>query len=193
MSVGDFADYECSVFRRHWFACEANTEVATMQLRLAQKIAEQLVVALKPLCVQIHVAGSIRRCRPECGDIDFVVQTANIQAFKKRCLENATMLCNGEEVFRIELKNGVQVDFYFARLPDEGLIPQPTNFGSVLLCRTGSASHNIYLVEHAKRIGLSWHPHQGVFNKRFELLASATEQEIFAALQLDYVPPEVRE
>jgi DNA polymerase (family 10) len=62
----------------------------------------------------------------------------------------------------------------------------------LLLARTGSKEHNIKLAALAKSKGLTFSPHEGI--KRGEqILASETEEAIFAALGLPYIAPEDRE
>jgi DNA polymerase/3'-5' exonuclease PolX len=69
----------------------------------------------------------------------------------------------------------------------------PTNWGSVLLCRTGSVRHNLWLIKAAEHLGLKWKPHDGVLDAAGNIIASATEADIFAALHTDFVAPERRE
>ena len=69
----------------------------------------------------------------------------------------------------------------------------PDNFGTLLLCRTGSKEHNIFLVEHAKRLNLRWNPYRGVIDGAGNVLASETEEDIFKALDLPWIQPEDRE
>ena len=103
------------------------------------------------------------------------------------------VLTDGPQTLEVRLHNGVRLDIWFARSSDSGLFEEiPGNFGSILLCRTGSLAHNIRLVETAKAKGLRWHPHNGVYRGE-ELIASATEREIFDALGLAFTPPEERE
>lgn len=67
---------------------------------------------------------------------------------------------------------------------------KPTNFGSLLLLRTGSREHNVYLIEHAKQTGLRWDPYHGMFDGHGKRLAVAEVADIFKVLELDFVPPE---
>ena len=68
-------------------------------------------------------------------------------------------------------------------------VPEPSNFGILLLARTGSAMHNVWLAQAA---GLHFNPHRGLL-RRGALIASAEEVEIFKALGLRFIPPEDRE
>jgi hypothetical protein len=101
----------------------------------------------------------------------------------------------GEQVFRVELKSGVMLDIYFAHDDRSDLfrVVQPCNWGTLLLCRTGSKEHNIALCRRAAQLGLKWDPHNGVFNGAGDCIAAATEEAVFSALQLEYLPPNRRE
>lgn len=165
-----------------------------LNLSTADKYVEKLLEILVPYCDKIAVAGSIRRRRPFVGDIDLVVLARDHNAVKARCKQSCTTKTDGFENYICETKNGIQIDIFFARYPQSELFTKvPGTWGSVLLCRTGSVNHNIYLVEHAKSLGLKWDPYAGVIDQDYNILASETEQEIFAALKLEFIPPEKRE
>jgi len=160
----------------------------------ARDYAEKIVSELSPYCSRIEIAGSIRRKRPEVHDVDIVCIPVDVPGLKKRTLAKATELCCGEQVFRVQTIIGVQVDIYFAHAGKTDLFrPMPSNWGTLLVCRTGSAQHNIKLCNAAAKLGLKWDPHHGVFDAGGECLASATEEEVFAALETFYLAPERRE
>jgi len=168
-----------------------------IELAKAQGMAEKIVAAMAPYCERIAVAGSIRRLRPMVGDIDIVVlpKPDQLRAFRLRCKQNATVVSDGDQNLILTLKSGVQLDIWIASHAEKELLDtRPCNFGSLLLCRTGSIKHNIHLVQHAKSVGLVWNPYWGVFAPHGRrALASETEEDIFKALKLDFVPPERRE
>jgi DNA polymerase/3'-5' exonuclease PolX len=186
-----------------------------MRLELATKLAERIQAELAPMCEQIAIAGSVRRQRPECGDIDLVLlprrnELANLKA---RCLAKATVVQDGPQNFICKLNpwsaepKGFQLDIFIAAPDAKDLFaPEPGNFASLLLCRTGSKEHNVFLIEHAKKMQMRWNPYRGVYHggewKHYgneseylggELLAARHEPDIFEALKLAYVPPEQRE
>lgn len=167
----------------------------SLSLSTASKIAEKIVSELAPFCDQIAIAGSIRRRRSMVNDVDLVClsKAGQSAALRARILANTEPISDGVQVILTRLANGVQLDVWLAAPGKKDLFEEtPTNYGSLLLCRTGSKEHNIWLCERAKRLGFRWNPHFGVFNNG-RLLASATEQSIFDVLQLDFVPPEKRE
>jgi DNA polymerase (family X) len=166
-------------------------------LTLMRKLAERVAGELSEYCDQIEIAGSIRRGRPFCGDVDIVAlpKPGKVDELKARCLRNATPVRDGDQEFVCTLTNGIQLDVWLAAQPAKDFFEsKPTNFGSLLLCRTGSPAHNICLIERAKSLGLRWNPHWGVYGGLSRgPIASVTEEEIFAALKLEFVPPEKRE
>jgi DNA polymerase (family 10) len=164
-------------------------------LASARRIAERIAEALSTYCERIEIAGSIRRQRPDCGDIDLVClpRVGGRSAMIARCLRNGQLVKYGEQYVEILLSNGVQLDLWFARAGGGDMFaPEPSNFGVLLLARTGSAMHNVWLAQTAQAAGLHFHPHKGVMRGR-EVIASVEEAEVFTALGLPYIPPEARE
>ena len=173
-----------------------------MDLLTATKLAERIAAELTPFCERLAIAGSIRRRRPECKDIDLValVKPGQERALRYRALQNTQAIREGDDLMAVRLKNGVQVDLFFASHFEEDMFGRtPGTWGTVMLCRTGSAAHNMHLAATAKRRGMHWNPHHGVFGRcprtgrEGTCLAAATEEEIFQVLQLDFVAPEKRE
>jgi DNA polymerase (family 10) len=166
----------------------------------AWPLAESVKKVLSPYCAQIEVAGSLRRGRDWVNDIDLVLlpKEGQLEPLRARCKQRAKVVLDGRQNLIVELDDRhvgrIQVDIFIAQPESRDLLSHtPTNFGSLLLCRTGSTAHNIYLVEHAKRLGLTWNPYRGVFATDGSLLASATEEDIFRVLQLAPIPPALRE
>lgn len=167
-----------------------------MELAKAERYADKIAAELAPMCDRIEIAGSIRRRRPNVGDIDLVIlpKSGQIPAIKARCLRTqGQILMDGDQNFLFLLPGGLQLDIFFARLAIPDLFsPKPPNFGSLLLCRTGSKDHNIWLVQKAWPHGCRWLPYEGV-HRDGRIIASETEEEIFTALGLAFIPPEKRE
>ena len=164
-----------------------------MQLATGQRFAEKIASELSPFCDKIEIAGSIRRRCPVVNDIDLVILAKDKAAIKARCRRSCRVQTDGEQTFICCTENGIQIDIWFATPPTADMFePLPSNWGSLLLCRTGSKGHNIYLVEHAKKQGLTWSPYAGVYDAALKLVASESEQAIFAALQLPFKAPEER-
>jgi len=180
---------------------------APLELRQATDLALAIREQLAPLCLKIEIAGSVRRARPFVNDLDFVLIPGDTAAVRARITARAAIVSDGPQILIVRLKNGLQCDFYFAHDGTRDLLDAtPSNWGSVLLCRTGSREHNIHLCQRAQSLDLHWDPPRGLFRCSVEpaaqpsghrpdttLLASATEEDIFAALNLDFVPPVARE
>lgn len=159
-------------------------------------MAEKIAAELQPFCERLEIAGSIRRQRPFVGDIDLVAlpRANKFHALRERMLRQSVPVTDGEQTIVVRLANGVQVDLWIAQPEQRDLLEtKPTNFGSLLLCRTGSREHNIFMIETAKKLGLRWNPYYGVFDGRGHCLASVEEADLFRALKLDFIPPELRE
>jgi DNA polymerase (family 10) len=175
-----------------------------MECQAAYTLAARIVTTLQPMCERIEIAGSIRRGRPVVGDIDLVIlpKPGQATAIRDRIRQRCQVITDGPQTFVAELplRPGtshptphIQIDVWFAR-PEilDLLSPTPTNWGTLLLCRTGSQGHNIRLCARATQRGLHWNPHLGV-TRDGRVIASATEREVFAALDLPEIPPGFRE
>lgn len=173
-----------------------------MNLRRAYLLADRIKTELALFCDRIEIAGSIRRAREHVNDIDLVIlpKAGQIQAIKDRCLRKSTLVRDGDQNFIVRLPNDVQLDLFFAR-PEvrELLWTLPCNWGSILLCRTGSKEHNIMLCDRAKDMGLKWDPYRGLLGPSQvdgpldKVIAAETEESIFEALGMTFIPPVMRE
>ena len=169
--------------------------MSAMKLCWGRKLAERIAAELTPFCDRIEIAGSIRRQRPVVNDIDLVVlpKQGSFYALQERCKQHSKVVTSGEQNQIYRLANGEQLDLWIARWPSQDLLTRtPTTFGTLLLCRTGSKEHNIYLCQRAESLGMRWNPYHGVF-EHGRCIACETEEEIFTTLQLDFVEPEKRE
>jgi DNA polymerase (family 10) len=170
-----------------------------LPLANARKLAERIVAEITPFCERIDIAGSIRRARPEVGDIDIVCLPLPGRRcdLELRCTRRGRITKRGDQYMLVELAGGIQLDLWFSHAETDDLFaPQPCNHGMLLLARTGSAAHNIHLASRAKKMGLHFHPHRGILRDarpRAPVVASETEEDIFHALGLDFVAPERRE
>lgn len=170
-----------------------------VKLSEAERIADRIATELQPFCTRLEIAGSIRRGLGEVNDIDLVIIPRDQSALRDRVLRNSTAIQDGPHNLLVRLQNGVQLDIFFAHAGKADLLEStPSNWGSILLCRTGSKEHNIKLCQRAARLGLAWKTMEGIYpalNRNLNPnlpIASATEQDIFRALEMDYLPPESR-
>lgn len=166
----------------------------TLDLQTATEKAAKLVENLAPFCARIAVAGSIRRRRPHVGDIDLVIEpiAGKRRYIRDRCLSwKPQVLQDGDQNLLFIVK-GIQIDIFFSDEPGKDLFAEPSNYGSLLVCRTGSMQFNVWLAARAKRMFLHWNPYRGVVQKG-KIIASQTEADVFKALGLDFIKPEERE
>jgi DNA polymerase (family 10) len=164
--------------------------LAELDLKDAEKITNQVKTVVCSHCVKIEIAGSIRRQKPKVHDIDFVVVTKSDFEWLKINEELKRMKakpnCQGNNVIKAFLpcQNGLfQVDFYRAK---------PQTFGILLLVRTGSAQHNVWLAGCAISKGMRIKYSEGLI-KEGCVIAGETEQGVFEALGLAYQLPSERE
>lgn len=179
-------------------------------LEQIRPLAEKIIAELLPFCERAEIAGSIRRARPHCNDIDLVVlpKEGQLYALRERCKKNCDVVIDGDQNLIVRTRppkigmDGIQIDIFIADRPSADLFAsKATNYGSLMVCRTGSIAHNIFLVERAKRMGLVWNPYYGVFQSGppgvgtgpTACIASVSEEDIFKVLELEFVAPEKRE
>jgi DNA polymerase (family 10) len=136
------------------------------------------------------VAGSVRRYRETIGDIDIVVagdDAAPIFDVFARAPNVERVLARGDTKCSLIVGRGLQIDLR--------VVP-PRSFGAALLYFTGSKEHNVRLRGLALRRKLLLNEY-GLYRvgaeARGQEIASATEEEVYAALELDFIPPELRE
>lgn len=153
-----------------------------MELKRAQEIAEEIMHRLAPFCQEIEVAGSVRRRRPYPNDIDIVLVPRDPWGLEAEIRRLGQMVMGGPKLKRLTY-NGVQVDIYIA---------SADRWGILLLVRTGSERHNIMLATQAQQMGLKFSAADGIV-KDGKVVASATEEEVFGALGMPWMPPEERE
>lgn len=156
-------------------------------LRAANFIIEELKKI--PTIKKISVAGSVRRKKETIKDIDILCTTTAADKVMKKfvSLQNIErILAEGPTKSSIIIKEGLQVDL---RVVD------PSSFGAALQYFTGSKEHNISLRELAKEKQYKINEY-GVFDLRGgkeEKIAGLTEEEVYNSLNLQYIPPEMRE
>lgn len=174
-----------------------------MKLERAKALAEKVVAAIRPHCERIEIAGSIRRELAEVNDIDLVLIPKDIGAIVHRITQSCKLLRGGltsvniiaayQSPKRGDPLDGFQIDLFVAHNGVRDLLESvPTNWGSLLLCRTGSMQHNIGIADRAKQRGWHWDPYRGLFDGDRKLVASETEDEIYAALDMDWREPRER-
>jgi DNA polymerase (family 10) len=153
----------------------------------AQEPAETVLAALKKL-PEVHeaeIAGSFRRRRETVGDLDVLV-TASVSAAPMDLVAAhplvAQVLARGDTKLSVRLNSGLQMDVRV--VPEE-------SYGAALQYFTGSKAHNIAVRKRALDRGLKINEY-GVFRGQTSV-AGRTEADVYAAVDLPWIPPELRE
>ncbi|HHF59075.1 MAG TPA: DNA polymerase/3'-5' exonuclease PolX [Thermoplasmatales archaeon] len=137
--------------------------------------------------LSISIAGSLRRMKETIGDIDILVSSLNPDSIMEdfvRYPDVKIVLAKGSKKSSVILRDGIQVDVR---------VVKPESFGAALQYFTGSKEHNIQIRNIAMKMGLKINEY-GVFRKDTEeYIAGRTEEEVYKAIGLDYIEPELRE
>jgi DNA polymerase (family 10) len=154
----------------------------------AHDTAAALVAALREHApaAAISAVGSLRRGCETCGDLDILAAGAPpslVQAFTAYKLVER-VLAHGETKSSVLLRGGFQADLR--------LVPRQS-LGAALQYFTGSKAHNIALRDRALQRGLKLNEYGLYRNDDGTSIAGETEEGIYAALGLAFVPPELRE
>lgn len=166
-----------------WRAGQARTPLAQ-----ARAVADTLAAALRAHggAERVEVAGSLRRMRETVKDVDILVTAAD----PGRVLDTLVALPSVAEVTgrgdtraSVRHQSGLAVDVR---------VVAPEAFGAALQYFTGSREHNVRLREMAVRRRLRLNEY-GVFDAAGARVAGATEEEVYGALDLAWIPPELRE
>lgn len=176
-----------------------------------RKIAEEICGHIAPVSERIVVAGSMRRNKPFCSDVEilyisktevrqdpldmFARITVNLADEAIAALEKSGVLerrrnVNGSEMYGPKNKlmlhraSGIPVDFFAST---------PENWWNYLVCRTGPADSNTRICMAAQDRGWKWSPYSAGFKDRHgEIIAVTSEREVFELVGLKYNEPEAR-
>lgn len=160
-----------------------------MPLGGALPLAEVILTTLRALegTDRIALAGSARRMKETVKDIDILVTSkrpARVMDVFVGLPNVAEVLARGETKSSVRLREGIQADLR---------VVEPDCFGAALQYFTGSKQHNIRLRELAQRRKLKVNEY-GVFDEEKDRrVAGATEEDVYRAVGLPYIPPEIRE
>jgi DNA polymerase (family 10) len=160
----------------------------------AELAAENLTAYLRafPGLDTIEPAGSLRRGRETVGDLDILVTGPAcaedvVQAavdYTAAYPPIANLIAKGQNKVSFNLRSGLQVD---VRLLPKG------SYGAALQYFSGSKMHNVAVRQRALKRGYTLSEYALARVEDGSFVAGATEEEIYAALGLDWIPPELRE
>ena len=162
-------------------------KVGRTPISVAMPVAERLRDHLRRAkgVRDVVICGSLRRHRESIGDIDLLVTAAQsgpaIESFTT-FKEVGEVFAAGETRATVFMKSGMQADLR---------VVEPASFGSAVQYLTGSKEHSIALRRLAKAKGLKLNEY-GVY-RGTKRIAGETEEQVYAALGLPLIPPELRE
>ena len=142
---------------------------------------------------KITPAGSLRRGRETVGDLDILVtgKACTTEEGRQKAIAYVAqypplmdVIASGDNKISFHVRNGMQVDVR--------LLP-PESFGAAMQYFTGSKAHNVALRQRALKMGYTLNEYSLATLEGGKPVAGKTEEEIYAKLKMDYVPPEMRE
>ena len=156
----------------------------------AERISE--LIRAFPGIDEITPAGSLRRGRETVGDLDLLVTGPACEPdVVAAAVEHVAtlplidkLLARGQNKVSFTLRNNLQVDVR--------LLPR-ASYGAALQYFTGSKHHNVALRQRAIKRGLTLSEYALLRLEDNTIVAAASEEDIYRALELDYIAPELRE
>ena len=178
----------------------------------ALEVAAELCAILKPACERLTVAGSIRRGKQWIGDVEilyigtrvtqpkpgdlFASETVSLAQIaiaklledgilaKRPNIAGATAWGDSNKL-ALHAASGVPVDLFHT---------SETCWWNYLVCRTGSAAHNVTLATRAQQRGWKWNPYSAGFTheKTGEPYAVTSEEDLFRFLEMPFKEPKER-
>ncbi|GGK66510.1 DNA polymerase/3'-5' exonuclease PolX [Sphaerisporangium melleum] len=161
---------------------QLRTSGERVHLGVAMDLAERVIASL-PAAEKIACAGSVRRMKETIGDVDILaVGPESLMDDFKRQPYVAEVIASGALKTSVRTVQGVQVDL---RLVPAG------SWGSAMQYFTGSKMHNVRLREMCVKRGWKLSEY-GLFEGE-RVIAAEAEEDIYAALGMQWVPPPLRE
>ncbi len=160
-----------------------------LPLGVAWPLAERVQAAIReiPTVAAVEAGGSIRRRRETVGDVDLLVAVHDAGVVERALAHLAIVkevLSSGEARITFLTSDDFQVDL---RLVD------PAHWGAALLHWTGSKAHNIKLRQRALERGYRLNEYGLTGLADGKVVAARTEADLYEALGLAWIPPELRE
>lgn len=171
------------------------------RLALADRCVERIIEVLGPVAEEVAAAGSVRRRRPQVGDIELVVrprmhpdlfgdETPELEPLHAALNELGNRIKGGDRYVRIDL--GKMGDLPFFAL-DVFIVHPPAQWGSILAIRTGPWDLSREIVTMMRHRG---YRHENGHARRIdtgELVPPPTEEAFFALAGVEYVEPHERD
>src|SRR5579863_5425032 len=143
---------------------------------------------------RITPAGSLRRGRETVGDLDILVTgpACSDDAKRQKLIDHIIelpglmeIIARGENKVSFRMRGGMQVDVRLL---------SPESFGAAMQYFTGSKAHNVALRQRALKMGYTLNEYSlAKLEDESVIVAAKSEEDIYSALKLDFIPPELRE
>jgi DNA polymerase/3'-5' exonuclease PolX len=171
------------------------------------RVAAELCAALKPVCVRLIVAGSLRRRKPTVGDVEilYIGQTA-VRPNPADMFSTITVNCADVAILQLEVsgvlerrKNARGSQMYGPKnklmrhlatgIPVDLFAATEDNWWNYLVCRTGPAESNTRICMAAQDRGWKWNPYGPGFTRGSETVRMESEAAVFDFVNLPYAEP----
>jgi DNA polymerase/3'-5' exonuclease PolX len=180
------------------------------ELEKAEAVAKWLVTYLSSTCSRIEIAGSIRRRKPEVGDIEILYvpkmtggtpdlfgvseplpatdvaigQLLRSGVLAKRKNSKGSEIWGDKNKLALHVESGIPVDLFAT---------SESCWHNYLVCRTGPAESNMRIAKRAQDLNLKWKPYgEGFETPSGKLIPCASEEEVFAVVGLHFSEPRLR-
>jgi DNA polymerase (family 10) len=168
---------------------EAQGQVERTPISVALPLATRVVERLREVPGVSHAAycGSLRRFAETIGDVDVVVAARDAAPVMDALVSMRfvdRVLGRGESKTSVVTHRGLQIDLR---------VVAPHQLGAALVYFTGSKGHNIKLRQRALARGLTLNEYALAEIDGGRVVASETEEQVYAALELPWIPPVLRE
>src|SRR5262245_58243872 len=177
------------------------------------QVAKELVAVLQPACQRLVVAGSLRRLKPDVGDVELVFIAKQVPApgqtdlFGPPATVSAADLVLGRLLEQGRLRRRLKVDGKLSAwgpankfahhtgtgMPVDFFAATEQNWWHYLVCRTGPAELNTRIATRALEKGWKWHPYSvGFTDAHGKVVPCCSEEAVFFAVGLPYRKPAER-
>jgi len=183
-----------------------NTPKQKYPREAADAVARELIERLKPCCNRIIVAGSLRRRKPEVGDVEILfipkMETRKVDWFASESVSMAAeeieaMVADGTLSRRISVSGAAtwgdknKLAVHRGGIPVDLFAATEATWFNYLVCRTGPHSLNIRIAEAAKRKLHQWNPYGEGFTdlRGGHTIAMDSERAVFEFVGIPFVEP----
>ncbi len=159
----------------------------------AHKLGEY-IASFGKLVGSVTPAGSLRRAKETVGDLDLLVTLSPAKHTQAQVDKLAEHILAHPEIEQVLARGENKVSFLFLNsLQVDVRLLEPANYGAALIYFTGSKEHNVSLRGRANKMGYTLNEYDLATLEGERRVAGASEEEVYAKLKLDFIPPELRE